>query len=65
MNTPRHSFCRQFPDLINSQYGVACTIFKGDERISTTILDEKGNRAVGTKLGNPEIEDAIFNKFPK
>ncbi|MDY2924137.1 MAG: methyl-accepting chemotaxis protein [Treponema sp.] len=52
----------QFPDLINSQYGVACTIFKGDERISTTILDEKGNRAVGTKLGNPEIEDTIFNK---
>ncbi|MCQ2572340.1 MAG: methyl-accepting chemotaxis protein [Treponema sp.] len=36
-------------------YGLECTIFKGDVRVDTTLLDKKGNKVTGTRLDNQEI----------
>ncbi|MCR4626461.1 MAG: cache domain-containing protein [Treponema sp.] len=48
------------PDMVGKSYGAVCTIFKDIERISTTITDDKGNRAVGTKLDNQTIIDMVL-----
>ena len=44
-----------FVDSIKKRYGLECTIFHRDLRISTTILQD-GKRAVGTALENPAIK---------
>ena len=46
-----------FVDRIKQLLNVECTIFKGDVRVSTTIMNQ-GQRAVGTKLNN----DAIYRR---
>ena len=48
------------PDFIAKNYGSTCTIFKGVERVATTIVDKNGKRAVGTKLDNDAIVDAVL-----
>ena len=47
-------------DYIKEQYNVECTVFLGDERISTTVLNDEGKRAVGTKLNNAKIYEKVF-----
>ena len=47
-------------DYIKEQYNVECTVFSGDERIATTVLNDEGKRAVGTKLNNAKIYDKVF-----
>ena len=54
-------------DLSNSKYvdtlkklnNSEATIFDGDTRLSTTLIDEKGNRVVGTKASDVVIETVI------
>ncbi len=41
-------------------YGEECTMFKKDLRIDTTLKDEKGNKLIGTRLNNPEIEEIVL-----
>lgn len=46
-------------DSLKQMTGANITIFKGDTRVMTTIM-QNGERAVGTKLDSPEILDAVL-----
>ena len=50
-----------FVDQIKEQYGVECTIFSGDTRFFTTIVKD-GKRAVGTKMDNPAVLEAVLKQ---
>jgi hypothetical protein len=50
-----------FVDAIKQQHNVECTIFQGDTRVSTTIL-QAGERAVGTKMDNPEVLTTVLKQ---
>ena len=45
----------EYLDEIKERLGVDFTVYKGNERIATTILDMEGNRAVGTTIEHPEV----------
>ncbi len=47
-------------DYIKEYLSCECTVFRGDERIATTLKDAEGKRAVGTKLNNPVVEEAVL-----
>ena len=51
-------------DGIQQRLNAHCTVFLGDERIATTVPSPKdpGQRAIGTKLNNPEIYDTVMVK---
>lgn len=55
LNTPAHV------DWLKKISGSEVSIFKGNERVMTSIT-EKGQRVVGTKLGSPEIENAVLQR---
>lgn len=48
-----------FIDTVNVQTGVAATVFAGDTRYSTTLIDEEGNRAIGTTMP-PDIAERVL-----
>ena len=48
-------------DRIMQLVGSTASIFLADTRIATNIVDEKGNRAVGTKLDD-RVKEAIFER---
>ena len=48
-------------DWLKKLSGVNVTIFKGDTRVMTTIVNE-GKRAVGTKLQSPEILKTVLER---
>ncbi|MGA2227991.1 MAG: methyl-accepting chemotaxis protein [Syntrophobacteraceae bacterium] len=50
-----------FVDDMKKRFNVECTIFKGDERVSTT-LEKDGKRLVGTKIDNPKVIDQVLRK---
>ncbi|HOI75214.1 MAG TPA: methyl-accepting chemotaxis protein [Syntrophales bacterium] len=50
-----------FVDDIKKRFGVESTIFQGDTRIATTIIRD-GKRAVGTKMDNPRVLEAVLQK---
>ncbi len=50
-----------FVDDLKKKMGAECTIFQGDTRISTTLLN-KGQRAVGTKMDNPKVIETVLHK---
>jgi methyl-accepting chemotaxis protein len=50
-----------FVDEIKKRYGVECTVFQGDTRVSTTIIRD-GKRAVGTKMDNPRVIETVLQK---
>jgi len=50
-----------FVDSIKKRLGVECTIFEKDTRLSTTIIRD-GKRAVGTKMDNPKVLEAVLQK---
>jgi methyl-accepting chemotaxis protein len=50
-----------FVDSIKNMLGVECTIFHGDTRVTTTI-EKDGKRAVGTKMDNPAVLEAVLAK---
>jgi len=47
-------------DAIKERIGADLTIFSHDERLATTIIDTEGNRAVGTKIDNPEVLSRVL-----
>ena len=47
-------------DFIKGQNNTLVTIFLNDTRVSTNVLDQKGNRAIGTKAS-----DEVINKVLK
>ena len=51
-------------DNVYQQFHAACTVFLGDERVATTIRkpDKPEERAIGTRLNNPEIADTVLTK---
>jgi methyl-accepting chemotaxis protein len=51
----------KFVDNIKRIFGTECTIFHGDTRVSTTIVKE-GQRAVGTKMDNPKVIEAVLQQ---
>ena len=51
----------EVPDKVQEIFGGVATIFMGDIRVSTNVLDGKGKRAVGTRLVGPAYS-AIFTK---
>jgi len=49
-------------DKLKSVLGAECTVFFGNTRFSTTILNPQGARIVGTTLDNKVILNKIFEK---
>ncbi len=59
-----HLFNNDFTlvDRIKEVAGVdTATIFLGDQRVSTNVLDETGNRAIGTRLAQ-EVYDVVLSR---
>ena len=50
-----------FVDSMKQRIGAECTIFNGSTRIATTI-ESNGQRAVGTKMDNPEVLNTVLEK---
>ncbi len=50
-----------FVDVMKKRFNVECTIFKGDEQVSTT-LEEDGKRLIGIKMDNPKVIEAVLQK---
>ena len=48
-----------FVDDIKKRFGVECTLFKQDERITTTLMRD-GQRIVGTKMDNPRVIETVL-----
>jgi methyl-accepting chemotaxis protein len=48
-------------DKIKEAIGSECTIFNLDTRITTTIIDDNGNRIIGTKAPDNIIKDTLDN----
>jgi len=48
-------------DYFSSHSGNTATIFQGDTRISTSVKNEKGERAVGTKV-DPKVAEAVLKQ---
>ncbi len=48
-----------FVDDIKKTFGVECTIFDQDERVSTT-LQRDGKRIIGTKMDNPKVIETVL-----
>ena len=55
------SATNNFVDGIKKNFAIECTIFKGDERVSTT-LERDGKRLVGTKMDNPQVIETVLQK---
>jgi methyl-accepting chemotaxis protein len=47
-------------DKVMEMLGVTSTIFRGDLRISTTVLEKDGSRSVGTRLAAGPIYDQVL-----
>ncbi|MSM40184.1 MAG: PAS domain S-box protein [Geobacter sp.] len=54
----------EMPDTISSIFGGTATIFLGDTRIATSVRNERGQRAVGTKLVGPAYQALFVRKVP-
>jgi methyl-accepting chemotaxis protein len=52
----------RFVDELKRVQDVEVTLFYGDTKYQTTLLDEKGSRIVGTRLGIPEIENTVLKQ---
>lgn len=51
----------EYLEQIKDRIGVDLTVFKGNERIATTILDAEGNRAIGTTIDHPEVLEEVLS----
>lgn len=47
-------------DRIKENTGADITLFLGDTRVLTTIVDEDGNRIIGSTLENQQILDVVY-----
>ena len=53
-----------FVDNVKKNQNIECTIFKDDERVSTT-LQKDGKRLIGTKMDNPKVIETVLRKGEK
>src|SRR5665647_1107505 len=51
----------EVPDKVQEIFGGVATVFMGDTRVSTNVLQADGSRAIGTRLAGP-AHDAIFKE---
>ncbi|KAB2952633.1 HAMP domain-containing protein [Heliorestis acidaminivorans] len=49
-------------DALSARTDTDLTIFEGDRRIATTLLDESGNRAIGSTISHPEVLQEVLEK---
>jgi hypothetical protein len=49
----------QFVDQIKTLYDTECTVFQGDTRVSTTLM-QNGQRLVGTKSTDPSVVESVL-----
>lgn len=49
-------------DRVQSLVGGTATLFQGDTRIATNVLDEEGQRGVGTRLSVAEVRDTVLQQ---
>jgi methyl-accepting chemotaxis protein len=49
-------------DKVTKVIGGVATIFAGDTRVATNVIEENGQRAVGTKMPQGEIHDTLLRK---
>ena len=54
-----------FVDKIKGKFNIDATIFKGDERVSTTIIKENNERAIGTKMQDNSVIEAVLKNGKK
>src|SRR3990172_7185716 len=52
----------QIVDRVKQLVGGTATIFMHDTRVTTNVMKEDGTRAIGTKLGEGPVNDAIFKR---
>jgi len=52
----------QYVDEVKTSTNCEATLFSGDTRLSTTLIDDKGNRVIGTKASDAVIETVINQK---
>ncbi len=51
-----------YVDRMKDLTGSVATIFQGDVRVATNLLNERGERQIGSALAAGEIHDAVFNE---
>ncbi|MBY0432174.1 MAG: cache domain-containing protein, partial [Rhodospirillales bacterium] len=49
-------------DKVAALVGGVCSIFMGDERVSTTVRGDGGVRVVGSKLGQGPVYESLFTR---
>ena len=49
-------------DEIKSTVGGTATIFQGDRRVATNVLDREGRRGTGTVLADPAVRDTVLTR---
>ena len=54
----------EVPDKVQKIFGGVATIFMGDERVSTNMLNAAGERALGTKLFGPAYDSVYLQGKP-
>ncbi len=54
----------ELPDEIKAIFGGAATVFMGDTRVSTNVMNKDGSRAVGTKLQGAAYDAVIKEGKP-
>ena len=50
-----------FVDEVKKVFGVECTFFQNDTRVSTTLVKD-GQRILGTRMDNPKVIEAVLQK---
>lgn len=53
---------QRYVDNIKEQNNCEVTFFAGDVRMSSTLVDEQGNRVIGTKANDAVIDTVLNNK---
>ena len=51
----------EYLDALKLRHKADLTIFKGDERIATTLRNDKGQRIIGTRVDNKAALDTVYN----
>ncbi len=51
-----------YVDDLKKLTGLDATIFKNDTRVQTTLLQADGSRAIGTRVSDPAVLDAVFKR---
>ena len=49
-------------DGIKELVGGTATVFQGDKRIATNVLDKEGRRATGTVLADPRVRETVLSQ---